>query len=221
MIRLRQVALVAHELEQSTDILCERLGLSVCFRDPAVEAFGLHNTLFTVGDQFLEIVSPMQPGTGAGRLLDKRSTDVAGYMAVYEVDDLDERDVALTEAGVRIVWRGDLPDIRARHLHPHDVGGAMVSIDQPVPQGAWPWAGPSWVAHSDASVVTAIAGIDVAANDPDAMRRRWHQLGLDHAVRFTEAGEHGEGIDGVDLVAADRSRVGEHWQLGVLTFRLV
>ena len=43
------------------------------------------------------------------------------------------------------MWRVDLPDIASRHLHPRDVGGALVSIDQPVPAGAWRWGGP-WTA---------------------------------------------------------------------------
>ena len=56
---------------------------------------------------------------------------------IYEVDDLDSRTAALEDAGVRIVWRGDLPDIRTCHLHPRDVGGALVSIHQSAPNGAW------------------------------------------------------------------------------------
>ena len=118
----------------------------------------MHNALLTIGDQFLEVVSPTTAGTTAGRLLDKRGGD-GGYMAIFEVDDLDRRVAALDDAGVRVVWRVDLPDIRARHLHPRDVGGAIVSIDQPVPNGSWRWAGP-WRPHAETSVVTAIAGVD-------------------------------------------------------------
>lgn len=220
MIRLRQAALVARDLELTTGFLADEYGLTVCFNDPGVATFGLHNALMTVGDQFLEVVAPVRPDTTAGRLLDKRATDVAGYMAIYEVDDLDARETALGEAGIRIVWKGDLPDIRGRHLHPVDVGGAIVSIDQPVPQGAWRWAGPTWRAHRDTSVVTAIAGVVVAAKDPAAMRARWSSLGLAHSVRFVEA-THGEGLDELELVATDRSRAGEERRLGLLTIRLV
>lgn len=220
MIRLRQVALVARELEQAVDELCSTLGLTVCFHDPGVATFGLHNALMVIGDQFLEVVSPTQPGTTAGRLLDKRGGD-GGYMAIYEVDDLDEREAALGDLGVRIVWRGDFPQIRGRHLHPADVGGAIVSIDQPVPQGSWLWAGSTWQAHRDTSVVTGIAGITVGAHDPTTMRARWRDCGVDHAVRFHPAGPRGEGIDEIDLVAADRTRAGEQMRLCGVTVRLV
>ena len=101
MIRLRQVALVARDLDRVVDELCERLGLTVCYHDPGVSHFGLHNALMMIGDQFLEVVAPTQDGTTAGRLLDKRGGD-GGYMAIYEVDDLDAREAALEEAGIRM-----------------------------------------------------------------------------------------------------------------------
>jgi len=220
MIRLRQVALVAHDLDSVVHELCATLGLTVCFHDPGVAAFGLRNALMMIGDQFLEVVSPTQPGTAAGRLLEKRSGD-GGYMVIYEVDDLDAREARLTEQGVRIVWRGDFPTIRGRHLHPADVGGAIVSIDQPNPNGAWLWGGPGWVAHQDTGVVTAIAGVVVGATDPAAMQARWHDCGLAHGVRFQPAGARGEGIDDLQLVAADRTRVGETMHCCGVTIRLV
>lgn len=220
MIRLRQVALVARDLDQAVGDLCGALGLSVCFHDPGVAYFGLRNALMCIGDQFLEVVSPVQEGTTAGRLLHKRGGD-GGYMAIYEVDDLDRREAALREQGVRIVWSGDLPDIRGRHLHPADVGGAIVSIDQPVPNGAWHWGGPDWVAHSHNSVVTGIAGVVVGAADPAAMRARWRRAGVEHAVTFQPAGPRGEGIDELELVATDRRRAGEQVRLCGVTIRLV
>lgn len=220
MFRLRQVALVAQDLDSVVSELCETFGLSVCFNDPGVGEFGLHNALMVIGDQFLEVVSPTEEGTTGGRLLDKRGGD-GGYMAIYEVDDLDERVDHLTRHDVRIVWAGDFPTIRGRHLHPRDVGGALVSIDQPVPNGTWTWAGPTWTAHQDTSVVSAIAGVTVSATDPEAMGDRWTELGIRTAVSFAPAGERGEGIDGVDLVATDRSRAGETADICGVRFRLV
>jgi catechol 2,3-dioxygenase-like lactoylglutathione lyase family enzyme len=220
MIRLRQVALVAADLDATVEALCDQLGLSVCFRDPGVAEFGLHNALMTIGDQFLEVVSPTRDGTTAGRLLDKRGGD-GGYMAIYEVDDLDTRIARLTEQGVRVVWGIDLDDIRGRHLHPRDVGGAIVSLDEPVPTGAWRWAGPDWTAHVDNEVVTAIAGVTVGADDPGAMERRWHDLGIHRSVSFAAAGPRGEGIDELHLVATDRGRAGEMLHLAGVAIHLV
>ena len=141
-------------------------------------------------------------------------------MAIFECDDLDRRVDLVAAAGVRIVFEADAPEIRGRHLHPRDVGGAIVSIDQPETPGAWPWAGP-WRAHAETTVTTAIAGIDVAADDPAAMAARWRQLEVDHAVRFVPAGARGEGIDAIDLVATDRTRVGESTTICGVDLRFV
>ena len=211
---------MAADLDPTVDDLCERLGLTVCFRDPGVGEFGLHNALMTIGDQFLEVVAPTTAGTTAGRLLDRRDGD-GGYMAIYEVDDLDARVAHLESNRVRIVWQMDLDDIRGRHLHPRDVGGAIVSIDQPTPPGSWRWAGPGWVAHHDTSVVSAIAGFTIGADDPGAMAKRWFELGLATSVRFVPAGPRGEGIDGIDLVATDRARAGERFDCAGVTVTLV
>jgi hypothetical protein len=226
MIRLRQVAIVARRLDPVVDRLCEQFGLSVCYRDPGVAEFGLVNALMTVGDQFLEVVAPATSPTTAGRLLDKRCgaghhDAVTGYMVIYDVDDLDRREAHIVGCGARVVWSGDFAAIRGRHLHPADVGGAIVSIDQPSPAGSWRWAGLDWVAHADNSVVSGLAGVVIGAHDPAAMRLRWAELGLGSGVRFQPAGAAGEGVDELELVATDRSRAGEELVLDRLTIRLV
>ncbi len=224
MIRLRQVAMIAPDLDPVVEELCDTFGLQVCFHDPGVAEFGLRNALLLVGDQFIEVLSPIREGTTVQRLLDKRN-GAGGYMAIFEVDDLDDRLDRLAANDVRIVWAGDLPDIRGRHLHPADVGGTLVSIDQPVPNGSWRWGGPDWKARSDEllanAVVTGIAGTVVSATEPDAMRARWTQLGLDRDVTIAAAGPRGDGLDGVALVAADRGRAGERTEIGGVTFTLV
>ena len=131
---------------------------------------------------------------------------------MFEVDDLDARMAALTEAGVRTVWSGDHPMIRGRHLHPGDIGGAIVSLDQTNPPGSWMWGGPTWTAHSDNSVVTSIAGYTIAVDDPAAVTTLWSLFGLLHGVRF---------VDGtnstIDLTATDRSNVGRTIALDQVT----
>jgi hypothetical protein len=188
--------------------------------DPGVGEFGLHNALLLVGDQFIEVVSPTQEGTTAGRMLEKRGGD-GGYMVLFEVDDLDAREADLATHGVRIVWSMDLPSIRGRHLHPRDVGGAIVSLDQPSTPGAWEWGGPTWPTAPAASVVSAISQISISAEDPTAMRARWKELDIDTQVDFIAASNRGEGLDVVDLVATDRSRVGDEMDLVGVRFRLV
>jgi catechol 2,3-dioxygenase-like lactoylglutathione lyase family enzyme len=214
MIRLRQIALIAADLDPVVERLQELFGLEVCFHDPGVAEFGLRNALLLVGDQFLEVLSPIEEDTAVGRLLDKRGGP-GGYMVIHEVDDLDARLARLAEQGVRIVWAGDFPGIRGRHLHPRDVGGAIVSIDEPDPPGSWRWGGPEWEAMAVSGprgAVESIDGVTIAAAEPDALAARWSDLGVDEAVRFAARDADGPPVDGiveVALRAVDRGRVGE------------
>ena len=77
---------MAADLAAAETAIVDRLGVSMCFRDPGVGEFGLHNALFPIGDRLLEVVSPTEPGTTAGRLLDRRGGD-GGYMAIFETDE--------------------------------------------------------------------------------------------------------------------------------------
>ena len=66
MLRLRQICLVASELEKPVDDLKAVFGLATCHHDPAVEKYGLTNALLPVGTNFLEVVAPFRDGTAAG-----------------------------------------------------------------------------------------------------------------------------------------------------------
>lgn len=235
MIRLRQVALIAPDLDPVVEELREILGLEVCFHDPGVAEFGLRNALLLVGDQFLEVLSPIEDDTAVGRLLAKRGGP-GGYMVIHEVDDLDARLEHVAAHDVRIVWAGDFPGIRGRHLHPRDVGGAIVSIDQPDPPGSWRWGGPNWEAMERAgstAAVDALSGVKIAAADPVGLAARWADLGIDESVSFAPLGEHTDGarpepdqtdLDGIatlELRVVDRARVGERHDTCGVTLELV
>jgi len=200
MIRLRQIALVARDLDAAIEGVRTNLGVDVCFRDPGVSEFGLHNALFRIGDQFLEIVSPVTSGTTAGRLLERAGGD-CGYMAIFEVDDLDTRTAHLVSLGVRTVWQGDFRQIRGRHLHPKDTGGTLVSIDQPHEVGEWHWAGPTWRESPTSTVATGITGITLGSTDPARLQQRWQHLGIDAAATYI-AHPDADRLVGVNLATA-------------------
>ncbi|HEY8154993.1 MAG TPA: VOC family protein [Myxococcota bacterium] len=222
-MRLRQIALVAQDLEPVVEDLCAVLGLEVCFRDPGVAEFCLHNALMPIGDCFLEVVSPTRTGTTAGRLLERRGGD-GGYMVIVQTDDLARDRERMAALGVRIVWQIELPDAQTIHLHPRDVGAAIVSLDQMPEPESWRWAGPRWRSFVKSDVTRALAGVELQSPDPGALAARWgqvfgrkptatrdgaHALALDAgAVRFAPARDgRGEGVSGVDLRVADPAEV--------------
>lgn len=195
-VRLRQAVLVAAELEPVADALREALGLGEPFRDPGVGLFGLENAVFALGDCFLEIVSPTEPETAAGRYLERHGGD-GGYMVMFDLEDLAGGRQRAKDSGVRTVWEIDLPDISGTHLHPGDIGGAIVSIDGSAPYGSWRWGGPDWTGQIGAAGAPGcLAGVTLAVAEPAAVAARWSQV---LGVPIVEGAQLGLSLDGADL----------------------
>jgi hypothetical protein len=181
-MRLRQVATVARELEPVVNDFRSVLGIEVAYRDPGVSAFGLHNAVMPVGDTFLEVVSPSKKGTTAGRFLERQGGD-AGYMVILQTkESMDTFRRRMKKLGIRMIWTADHDDIRGTHLHPKDVGGAILSVDWASPPESWRWAGPQWHAKVRTQVVREIVAAELASRDPAAMARRWAQVVKKEAV---------------------------------------
>ena len=227
-LRIRQIVLAARELDPTVDALEAVLGVGTAFRDPGVAEFGLHNAVMPIGDQFLEVVSPLRPGTAATRMLERRGE--GGYMLLLQTDDLDRDRTRLSKLGVRMIWSAAHDDMRAVHLHPKDIGGTIVSLDQPNPPTSWRWGGPNWHDHVRPDGAQCVVAAEIEAVDPAAMARRWSQvLGVEKPtqrndswelalhgtlMRFVPAGPRGEGLSAFELeiaslptaLAAARSR---------------
>jgi hypothetical protein len=203
MVRLRQAVLAARDLDAVAGRLRAELGLGEPYADPGVGYFGLRNAVFALGDTFLEVVSPREPGTAAGRMLDRRGGD-CGYMLMFQLDDLGAARERARERGVREVFEVSRDEIEEVHLHPADVRGAIVSLSAPRPPDAWCWGGPDWKARS---VPLRVAGATVAVADPVAVADRWAAIiGAPPSlagIRFA-ADEAERGPIEVVLVGADR-----------------
>jgi hypothetical protein len=224
--RLRQVALVASDCEETARQLREAFGWAEPFRDPGVGRFGLTNAVFAAGDTFVEVVAPVEPATTAGRYLQRRGGD-SGYMAIFQMPDLASARQRVAEAGVRVVWTADLPDIAGTHLHPKDVPGAIVSLDWADPPEAWRWAGPGWTGRAASHRDGGLSGLTIEVNDPAAAAARWAMvlgltvtdesraavIALEHAgqdLRFVPvATGRGEGITEVRLTTERPTRIGQ------------
>lgn len=219
-MRLRQIALVGRDLAGIAADIDAILAPGVPYADPGVGRYGLRNLVWPLGATFLEVVSPARADTTAGRLLAKRGAD-GGYMTIFQVADLAAAEARARAHGVRIVERLDLPQAAARHLHPKDLPGAIVSIDAMQPPASWAWGGPEWRANARTTRVRGIVGAGLAVADSDAVSARWAEvlglarrrsdgfwrLALDGGeLRFAEAAD-GAGLNEVDLEATDRAAI--------------
>jgi len=217
-MRLRQIALVAKELEPARADIAAVFGLDYAYDDPGVGKYGLRNAVFPIGMTFLEVVSPKAEGTTAGRLLEKRGGD-GGYMVILQTDCLAEARERIRAAGARIVDEITGDGFAFTHVHPRDIGGAILSVDWMDPPERWQWGGPEWRQHVRPEQALAIVGAELQAAAPDKMARRWAEvLGL-RAERAGDAwkialdgGElrfvalkdtRGEGLRAFDVAARD------------------
>ncbi|MDX2165954.1 MAG: VOC family protein [Deltaproteobacteria bacterium] len=219
-MRLRQIAFAAHDLDAVVADLRAVLGLPAGFADPGVAIFGLRNAVLPLGDTFLEVVSPVEAETAAGRYLARRGGD-CGYMGMVQGEDTDACRQRAAALGVRVVWHADLDDIRGTHLHPRDLGGPLLSFDTPTPPAAWRWAGPDWQRAPGSPIARALAGVGMQCADPRRTAERWaalfdrsalargggYEIGLDAAtLRFLPGAAPGsDAVVQVDVACRDRA----------------
>ena len=165
--RIRQLVIAAKTLE-TADQLGELLGLGEPFVDPGVAEFGLENRVYAIGDQFLEVVVPVKDDAPAQRFLTRYGE--GAYMAIFQTGNLKSLRARVDSLGIRRVWNIDLPDISASHLHPADIGGGIVSVDEPRPSGSWRWGGPDW---RERSVPGRLVSLAIETPDPLSLAGRW------------------------------------------------
>ena len=119
-VHLRQICLVARELEPVVEQLSHILGLQVCHRDSVVRQYGLENVLFPIGTDFLEVIAPIEDNTAAGRYL-KRLGRNGGYMVITQVDSEETQQAIKAraiEARVRIAHEEKRDGWSFCQLHP-------------------------------------------------------------------------------------------------------
>ena len=229
-LTLRQICLVANQLQPVLDDLMAVFGLEVCFVDETVDVFGLENSLLPIGTNFIEVVSPVKENTAAGRYLERRGGD-GGYMIITQADSAETQAACRArakETGVRVAWEDTHKTGNYMQFHPGDTGGAFFEVDWDTKndhQGNWmPAGGTGWekAVHSD--VVSDIVAAELQSPDPETLSKRWSAIAniplkqdaaghfemplKNAAVRFVKATDgRGEGLGAIDLMVANRERL--------------
>ncbi|MFO8083476.1 MAG: hypothetical protein R6U27_04050, partial [Desulfobacterales bacterium] len=122
---IRQICLVAHTLAPVIEEFHTVFGIKNCYSDPQVAYFGLENALLPVGNDFIEIVSPIKENTAAGRYLERRKGN-GGYMILHQSDSEKIQASSLRRAkkmGIRVAFEMTIETYHLIQLHPADTGG--------------------------------------------------------------------------------------------------
>ncbi len=228
-IQLRQICLVARELEPVLEDLTDILGINRCYVDPGVGVFGLENTLMPIGRNFLEVVAPVQENTAGGRYLDRRNGD-GGYMVITQADSRESQQQVRQNAldnGVRVAHESQRGDWNMCQLHPGDLIASFFEIESDGYndfQGYWnPVGGTGWEDKVKQDVTVDYRGVELQSKDPVALAELWGKVaglpverrGADLAMEFNNAtirfveekDGRGPGLGGLDIAVVNRQHV--------------
>ncbi|MCZ6619851.1 MAG: hypothetical protein O7E57_17150 [Gammaproteobacteria bacterium] len=228
-IQLRQICLVARELEPVIDDLTNVLGINTCFVDPGVGKFGLENTLMPIGRNFLEVVAPIEENTAGGRYLDRRGGD-GGYMVITQLDTLENQRTVRQRAldnGVRIANEAERNGWHLCQLHPGDMIASFLEIEYDKFEdfdGNWmPVGGTGWEDKVKQDVTVDYLGVELQSSDPVTLAELWGKVAglpvaregaelsmrLNNAtIRFVEAADgRGAGLGGLDVAVKNRDHI--------------
>lgn len=249
-IRLRQICLVAPAIEPVVGDIAGIMGLNVCYRDGNVAKYGLENALLPVDTILLEVVAPFQPGTAAGRFIEKTGGR-GGYMAIFCCDDPDARGAHANEMGVRTANVIDHAPYHGVQLHPRDCRAAFIEFNHTAGSddilGPYPPAGPDWQKSIARDVTQALVEVEMESPEPQALAEHWGKI-IGIAVgkgktgnpelalpncRFRFVKGAGDLLSGLTFKVSDIAKVrdaarakghpvsGDSFALGGVTFRLV
>lgn len=181
-MRLRQIALVARELEPIVQQLEAVLGLKVAYRDPGVAIFGLVNAVFPVGGEFLEVVQPVREDASAARYLKRRGGD-AGYMVIMQAPDALTHRARMEKLGIRKIAEHQDKKYTFTHFHPGDFNGVLTSIDSVggvadylETDSDWPPAGRAWRDAKAAENIVGLTSVTIQDRAPETAAKRWGEL---------------------------------------------
>jgi hypothetical protein len=238
---LRQVgfATLAHEVDVKAAI--DLLELGPGFDDPLLAAMHLADFTAPIGpDTYIEVLAPTTPDHSVARWL-RKAGGSAGWVLSTQVPSLVGVRERAADRGVRVAVDTQAMGHDIIQLHPLDVGGVLLELDEFLPRGAWFWdeMESARIAQAGRSPrVDNIVAVDVAADDPAALAATWAAIiGIDapvpttdgaqiefssRTIRFVPARGDRTGIVAVDLHATDRANgVGDSAQLCSTLIRFV
>ena len=146
-------------------------------------------------------------------------------MIIIQVDKFEDSQKLVNEYNIKTVWETDLPKAKAMHLHPKQMGGAILSLDWMEPKESWKWAGPNWEKNISGPI-KGLDGVEIQSDDPELMLNTWlrvlgdverdheNKILLDNTwIKFSQAIDgRGPGISAFSLKAENSNEIIERAQ---------
>jgi methylmalonyl-CoA epimerase len=129
--RIDHIGVAVDDLDAAIALHEHTYGMEVVHRE-VVEEQGVEAVLLDVGENHVELLSPLGPDTPVGKFLAKKGPGL--HHVAYQVADIDAALGELRAAGLRLIDDTPRTGIRASRvafLHPSATGGVLTEIVQP------------------------------------------------------------------------------------------
>jgi methylmalonyl-CoA/ethylmalonyl-CoA epimerase len=129
--RIDHIGVAVEDLDAAIALYDESLDLDLAHRE-TVEAQGVEAVLLDVGENHVELLSPLGPDTPVGKFLAKRGPGL--HHVAYQTPDIEATLARLKAAGMRLIDESPRTGIRnskVAFLHPASSGGVLTEIVQP------------------------------------------------------------------------------------------
>jgi methylmalonyl-CoA/ethylmalonyl-CoA epimerase len=130
IIKMSHVGIVVNDIEESTKLWSDTYGLKV-LKSGRVDAEGIKNRFFMIGNFFIELVEPIDKTDMKNAIARRLANKGEGvYHFAIVVDDLEKTYANLMEKGISMMKRdpiADEPDGRIV-IHPKDASGILLEL---------------------------------------------------------------------------------------------
>jgi methylmalonyl-CoA/ethylmalonyl-CoA epimerase len=136
--RIDHIGVAVEEIEPALAIYRDRFELRVAHREIVSEQ-GVEAVLLDVGENHVELLSPLGPETPVGKFLARSGPGL--HHVAYQVADIDATLEALREAGMQLIDerpRGGIRGSRVAFMHPRATAGVLTEIVEPAAHAAQP-----------------------------------------------------------------------------------
>lgn len=128
--KLSHVGIVVNDIEEAKKLWVETYGLKVA-HSGVIEVEGIKNVFFTVGDNLIELIEPIDHQDMSNAVAKRLATRGEGiYHVALVVDDIDQEGKKLAEKGVTLIKRlptDDQPQGRWI-VHPKSASGVLLEL---------------------------------------------------------------------------------------------
>jgi methylmalonyl-CoA epimerase len=129
--RIDHVGVAVSDLDAAIELYESSFAMELVHRETVSEQ-GVEAVLLDVGENHVELLSPLGDDTPVGKFLAKKGPGL--HHVAYQVADIDATLSALRDAGLRLIDeqpRTGIRSSRVAFLHPASTGGVLTEIVQP------------------------------------------------------------------------------------------